>query len=41
MKGFISYPHTETNRFDKAMDFHSLIEKQVADPGWGEFAARY
>ncbi|KAF8321620.1 prokaryotic type I DNA topoisomerase [Clavulina sp. PMI_390] len=37
-KGFLSYPRTETDQFDNAFDFHSLIEKQTADANWGTYA---
>jgi len=37
-KGFISYPRTETDRFDKGMDLRALVEKQVQDSRWGGFA---
>ncbi|KAL3423667.1 DNA topoisomerase [Phlyctema vagabunda] len=37
-KGFISYPRTETDRFDKAMDLRALVQKQVQDNRWGNFA---
>jgi DNA topoisomerase-3 len=37
-QGFLSYPRTETDRFDPQFNFMSLIEKQVADPAWGGFA---
>ncbi|KIL66374.1 hypothetical protein M378DRAFT_185976 [Amanita muscaria Koide BX008] len=37
-QGFVSYPRTETDQFDPQFDFMSLIEKQTADPAWGEFA---
>ena len=40
-KGFISYPRTETDTFDKAIDLKKLIEKQVQDPTWGNYAQRY
>ncbi|KAK3379381.1 DNA topoisomerase [Lasiosphaeria ovina] len=42
--GFISYPRTETDRFDKAMNLRALVQKQTQDNrqdhpwGWGEFA---
>ncbi|KAG7553551.1 hypothetical protein FFLO_03058 [Filobasidium floriforme] len=39
-QGFLSYPRTETDQFDKDFDFMSLIRKQVADPAWGGFAQR-
>ncbi|KAJ5808108.1 hypothetical protein N7474_009377 [Penicillium riverlandense] len=37
-KGYISYPRTETDQFDKAIDLKSLVEKQVQDQGWGQYA---
>ncbi|KAK7053262.1 DNA topoisomerase [Paramarasmius palmivorus] len=37
-QGFLSYPRTETDQFDPQFDFQSLIEKQRADPSWGQFA---
>jgi len=39
-KGYISYPRTETDQFDKGIDLKKLIEKQVPDPAWGEYARR-
>ena len=37
-KGFLSYPRTETDQYDKEFDFHPLIEKQHRDGSWGTFA---
>ncbi|KAF5095581.1 hypothetical protein D0Z03_001798 [Geotrichum reessii] len=37
-KGFISYPRTETDQFDKAMDLKQLVEKQTPSLDWGEYA---
>ncbi|PPQ66473.1 hypothetical protein CVT24_007047 [Panaeolus cyanescens] len=37
-QGFVSYPRTETDQFDPQFDFMSLINKQTADPAWGNFA---
>ncbi|KAJ9100565.1 hypothetical protein QFC21_003608 [Naganishia friedmannii] len=37
-QGFLSYPRTETDQFDKDFDFNHLIQKQHVDPGWGAFA---
>ncbi|KAG7290478.1 hypothetical protein NEMBOFW57_000480 [Staphylotrichum longicolle] len=37
-KGFISYPRTETDRFDKGMDLRALVRKQTQDTRWGPFA---
>ena len=40
-QGFLSYPRTETDKFDPQFNFMTLIEKQVADPAWGGFAEAY
>lgn len=37
-KGFISYPRTETDRFDKGMNLRALVQKQTPDGRWGQFA---
>ncbi|KNG88834.1 DNA topoisomerase 3 [Aspergillus nomiae NRRL 13137] len=37
-KGFISYPRTETDQFDKGIDLKKLIEKQFPDTNWGQYA---
>lgn len=37
-KGFISYPRTETDRFDRGMNLRALVQKQTQDNRWGEFA---
>lgn len=37
-KGWISYPRTETDSFDKGIDLRGLIEKQVQDNTWGPYA---
>lgn len=37
-RGFISYPRTETDRFDKGMNLRALCEKQTPDTRWGQFA---
>ncbi|SJX62980.1 related to DNA topoisomerase III alpha [Sporisorium reilianum f. sp. reilianum] len=39
-KGFLSYPRTETDQYDKDFDFTSLIAKQTADGAWGNIAQR-
>jgi len=40
-KGFISYPRTETDRFDRGMNLRSLVQKQIQDNNrWGSFAQR-
>ena len=40
-RGFISYPRTETDQFDKAIDLKKLVEKQIPDNNWGEYARRH
>lgn len=37
-QGFLSYPRTETDRFDPQFDFMTLLQKQTVDPAWGPFA---
>lgn len=37
-KGFLSYPRTETDRFDKGMNLKALVQKQTPDQNWGQFA---
>lgn len=37
-KGFISYPRTETDRFDKAINLQALVQKQTPSEEWGQFA---
>ncbi|KAL1959870.1 hypothetical protein VTO42DRAFT_1015 [Malbranchea cinnamomea] len=38
-KGFISYPRTETDQFDKGIDLKKLVEKQVQNgAAWRDFA---
>ncbi|TKY85865.1 hypothetical protein EX895_005406 [Sporisorium graminicola] len=39
-KGFLSYPRTETDQYDKEFDFTSLLAKQTADGAWGNVAQR-
>ena len=39
-KGWISYPRTETDQFDKGIDLKKLIEKQVPDQAWGPYAQK-
>lgn len=36
--GFLSYPRTETDCFDRQFDHQALIAKQTADANWGGFA---
>ena len=38
-KGWISYPRTETDQFDRDMDLRRIIQKQEQDNRWGAFAA--
>lgn len=37
-RGYISYPRTETDQFDKAIDLKKLVEKQFPDDSWGQYA---
>ncbi|KAI8870784.1 prokaryotic type I DNA topoisomerase [Ramicandelaber brevisporus] len=37
-QGIISYPRTETDEFESSFDFNSLIQKQVDNPQWGQYA---
>ncbi|RMJ23089.1 hypothetical protein PHISP_06040 [Aspergillus sp. HF37] len=37
-KGFLSYPRTETDQFDKGIDLKKLVEKQFPDNSWGQYA---
>ena len=37
-KGFISYPRTETDSFDRGIDLRNIIERQVQDGSWGGYA---
>lgn len=37
-KGWISYPRTETDSFDKGIDLKALIQKQTHDQVWGPYA---
>ena len=37
-KGWISYPRTETDQFDKGIDLRGLIQKQNQDSHWGPYA---
>ncbi len=37
-KGWISYPRTETDQFDRDMDLRSIISRQTSDACWGNFA---
>lgn len=37
-KGFISYPRTETDSYDRGIDIRKLVEKQVQDGSWGGHA---
>lgn len=37
-KGFISYPRTETDQFDRGMNLRAIVEKQVQGPRWGQYA---
>jgi DNA topoisomerase-3 len=37
-KGFISYPRTETDQFDREMNLMAIVDKQQQDNRWGPFA---
>lgn len=37
-KGWISYPRTETDQFDKGMDLRALVQRQTQSTQWGQFA---
>jgi DNA topoisomerase-3 len=37
-KGWISYPRTETDQFDRDTNLQGLVQKQTQDPRWGQFA---
>jgi DNA topoisomerase-3 len=39
-KGLISYPRTETNIFPSEINLVPLIQNQVSDHRWGQFAQR-
>ena len=39
-QGFLSYPRTETDQYDSQFNFAQLIEKQIVDSEWGQFATR-
>lgn len=38
-RGFLSYPRTETDQYDKNFDFLTILEKQKNDRSWGSLAA--
>ena len=40
MKGLISYPRTETNIFPSEINLQPLIQNQLGDARWGQFAQR-
>lgn len=37
-KGWISYPRTETDQFDRGTDLRSIVARQTQDGRWGNFA---
>ncbi len=37
-KGWISYPRTETDQFDRGMNLQALVQKQTQSRQWGQFA---
>ena len=36
----ISYPRTETSKYNESMDLRGLVQEQVASPHWGGFASQ-
>ena len=38
-KGLLSYPRTETDKYNKDMDLMELCRNQVPSPAWGAFAS--
>ena len=40
-QGIISYPRTETDSFEDNFQLLPLIEAQVNDPRWGQYASEY
>lgn len=40
-KGYLSYPRTETDQFDKDFDFDEMLQKHTGDARWGAFATSY
>lgn len=40
-KGWISYPRTETDQFDRGIDLRAIVQKQVQGPAWGQYAQKY
>lgn len=39
-KGFISYPRTETTRFNKTFNLKSIVKKHEDSDKWGDFAKK-
>jgi DNA topoisomerase III len=37
-KGFISYPRTETNKYNKTINLKDLVSKLQNSPNFGDFA---
>lgn len=37
-RGFLSYPRTETDQYDRDFNFTTLIQKQTQDSQWGSYA---
>ncbi|KAK3639230.1 DNA topoisomerase [Elasticomyces elasticus] len=37
-KGWISYPRTETDQFDRGMDLRALVQKQTQGGAWAQYA---
>ncbi|ODQ81058.1 hypothetical protein BABINDRAFT_160475 [Babjeviella inositovora NRRL Y-12698] len=38
LKGFVSYPRTETDSFPRAMDLRKLVQRQTQSAVWGAYA---
>ena len=39
-EGYLSYPRTETDQFPEGFDTRTLIEIQVPNATWGDYANR-
>lgn len=39
-KGFLSYPRTETDEFDKSFELMELVQHQTTDRSWGQYALK-